>query len=252
MAPIKTRAYVLRVLPYRESSIIGYLFTESHGLVHGLARGIRRPAKGAATPLERGFLVETFLYMRPNRDLHTLGGTALLEAFPKIRASLLKTTVRDMAFEVALSGIQTSDPHPELFGFFARFLNYLDSCSESCAHPFALWRFLHRFPALLGFGLDPGRCMACGAELTGGGELDVASGGLRCEECAVKWETSRYVPCAAQEVLAGRRRDIREIRRVMGDDNVRRITRLLADFCRYHFESRGEYRSLQFLEGLTV
>jgi DNA repair protein RecO len=249
MSPTTTHAYILRVLPFRESSVIGYLFTESHGLIHGVARGIRTPKKGVF--VERGMLVETVLYVRPGRDLHTLGATAVVEAFGAIRGSLLKTAVRDVAFEVALSGISQADPHPELFGFFAKFLHFLESCPETHAYPFALWRFLYRFAALLGFGLPIDRCMSCGGELSRGGELDIASGGLQCDRCALRTRSTRFLPPAALAVLRGSLRDATELDDTLDPHERRRVTRLLADFCRYHFEVREEYRSLAFLEGVV-
>ncbi|MBD3316212.1 MAG: DNA repair protein RecO [Chitinivibrionales bacterium] len=251
MTATKTHAYILKVLPFRESSAIVYLFTESTGLIHGVARGIRSRKRGASTLLERGLLVETFVYFRPNRELHTLGNISVLEAFPETRASLLRTAVRDIAFEVALSGIKVSDPHPELFGFFAKFLHYLESCTESQAYPFALWRFLHRFPALLGFALGLERCIVCGDILPSGGELDIAAGGLQCASCGVKDKTNRFVSSVVIDTLTGRKREITEIQEQNIGRDLRRITRLLTHFCRYHFEIRNDYRSLAFLEEIV-
>jgi recombinational DNA repair protein (RecF pathway) len=38
----KTTAYVLKTLPYRESSGIFHLMTENHGLIHGIAKVFAR------------------------------------------------------------------------------------------------------------------------------------------------------------------------------------------------------------------
>ena len=87
MGAEKTKALILQVLPYRESSCILYLFTEKHGLIHGIAKGIRRK-KSKQDLIERGFLVELIVYIRPHRELHTLSSIHVLEFFSAVRIYL--------------------------------------------------------------------------------------------------------------------------------------------------------------------
>jgi DNA repair protein RecO len=198
--------------------------------------------------MERGFLLELMVYIRPNRDLHTLGGVQGLEFFPATRTSLIRTAVRDSAFETALSAISLADPHPELFEFFLRFLRYLETAHESSCYPYALWRFFFRFAGLLGFAADPEYCARCREALDEGAFLEIGTGSFLCPRCGQGCTPRALVPPGALSVLNGARPSAA---RSVAAEHHHRITRLLADYCRYHFEAREEYRSLRFLEQMT-
>ena len=121
MSAEKTDSVILSVAPYRETSCILRLFTHTHGLVHGIAKGARGGGK-SSTPLDRGFLLESLLYYKPNRELHTLGSPHVTNFFPAIRSDITKSALRDVALELYLKSITQSEPHPELFELLVSFL----------------------------------------------------------------------------------------------------------------------------------
>jgi DNA repair protein RecO (recombination protein O) len=245
MAAEKNRAIVLRVLPYRESSLIIHLFSESHGLLHGIAKGIRR-GKGAVA-LERGMLVELVAYVKPHRELHTLGSVAVLEFFPAIRSDLIKTALRDAAFELALRTITLSDPHPEIFDCFGGFLRELETAAHARCFPFALWKFYLSFAALLGFELNSTRCLECGNGFAEGmeGILRPARGGFVCVNCHGGHGGGGF-PARAMVFMNAPDADPPQLETA----DLKRITRGLAAFCAYHFDIRHELLSLGFLDEL--
>ena len=100
----KTKAFVLQATPYRESSCLVYLYSDRHGLVHGIAKGVRGKKAGQFC-LERGFLVELLLYAKPHRELHTIAGVSVVGFYPGIRTNLYKNAVRDVAFEVIMKSM---------------------------------------------------------------------------------------------------------------------------------------------------
>jgi len=62
--------------------------------------------------LERGLLVELVLYMKPNRDLHTIGQISVAKYYPSIRFDLGKLALRDAAFELILKSVPAPRPIP--------------------------------------------------------------------------------------------------------------------------------------------
>lgn len=250
MSVEKSRALVLKVLPFHESSYILHLFTEKHGLIHGIAKGIRRK-KSKQDFLERGLLIELIAYIKPHRELHTLGSVHVLEFFPSIRSNLIKGALRDAAFETILAAITVSDFHPELFEFFLKFIQFLQHAPEKDCHPFALWLFYHRFSQYMGFGLNLNRCISCGSGFKQYAFIIMNRGGLECDSCIRNKQENFLIPEAVLSFLKHGLPKAGELRQLLTPHVTKKITHLLADYCRYHFDIKKEYKALAFLDEMT-
>jgi DNA repair protein RecO len=249
--PEKTKAIVLALAPYRESSVLLRLFSERFGLLHGIAKGVRQKKKGAApVVLERGFLVELFAYLKPHRDLHLLTGITVLDFFPSIRLDLQKSAMRDAAFETVLKGVTDSLAHPELCAFFLDFLSSLDRAPARGCFPFALWDFLLRFSALMGYGVNTECCVRCKRRLVPeeNGFLVAEAGGVACGSCGGPRDRDTMVPGLVWCRAAGEKTGGKSI--PVGGTEARRITRVLTDYCRYHFQARAVLKSIAFMDDL--
>jgi DNA repair protein RecO len=210
MSAEKTEAVVLSVTPYGETSCILRLFTRMRGLVHGIAKGFRKGGKSASAPLDRGFLIEAFVYYKPNRELHTLSRPHVIHYFSQIRSDITKSAIRDIALELYLKTIPQSDPHPELFELMADFLIDIEESSESL-FPF-LWRFICRYCLLMGFGMDAKSYKNCGIN-----------------NAIIKFieeDTSPPRTPSAESLT---------------------ITESLLHYCRTHFDIRTPFKSLEFV-----
>jgi recombinational DNA repair protein (RecF pathway) len=212
----KTDSVILSVTPYRETSCILRLFTHTLGLVHGIAKGARGGGK-SSTPLDRGFLLESLVYYKPNRELHTLGSPHVTNFFPQIRSDIMKSAIRDVALELYLKSITQSEPHPELFELLVSFLTGMEESSEREALFPLLWQFIHHYCMMTGFGID-----IDGWNKGGGGGID---------EIVVK---------AIKDIDNGHNR-----RYYHGE--ALRITELLLSYCREHLDIRSSFNSLEFL-----
>jgi DNA repair protein RecO (recombination protein O) len=250
----KTTAYVLKTLPYKESSGIFYLMTENHGLIHGIAKGIRKK-KASASFLERGFLIETLLYMKPHRDLCILGDVRILNFFPKTRVSLVRNAVRDTMFEMVLATVSLGHPYPELFQVLMRFLGFLEDNSTSYPKPILLWKFYQEFASIMGFGFNFANCVICQRTMldSPGGYLVHEKGGLVCEECTGKKCKDNFIQNQALEFLNPAQISLKPVEKPqMSLLEIRRLTHLLASYCQYHCDNHFEHKALAFLDSLLV
>jgi DNA repair protein RecO (recombination protein O) len=244
MGPEKTHALILNLFPYRESSYILHIVTPDHGRMHGIAKGIRRNKKGDNF-LERGFLIECLLYIRPQRTLHTMGAIQIADFFPGIRTSLVRSAQRDLAFEVVLAVVHDSDPHPGLFQRISAFAGMLETTPEHECHPAYLWRFLIDVTAILGIRPNLDKCALCGVPLTGmGGRLNIRVGGIECGGCVRRsGAVENMTPAARLWLAAGSSEPP-----LMTPRDSLALTRLLADYCRFHCDVATEFQALAFLE----
>jgi DNA repair protein RecO len=250
----KTTAYVLKTLPYRESSGIFHLMTENHGLIHGIAKGIRKK-KTSASFLERGFLIETLIYVKPHRDLCILGDIRILNFFPKTRVNLFGTAIRDAMFEMILATVSAGHPYSELFQILTRFLGFLEENKDLYLKPILLWKFYQNFASIMGFGLNLVNCVVCQRTMSGllGGYLVMEKGGLACESCAQKKDMGYFVQKQALEYLIPTQAFLTSLETPqMSLLEIRRLTRLFASYCQYHCDSRFEHKALAFLDSLLV
>ena len=253
MAAEKTRAFVLKVNPYRESSCLCVLLTERFGLVHGVAKGVRRRKSGVPV-LERGLCAELLVYMRPHRDLHTLASISVLDYYESIRADLHKIAVRDMAFECIVKTMSCDAPHPDVYLFCSDFLSRLERRAAVECFPTLIWQFFYSFSSLMGFKPDLDTCSRCRRRIApaGGAFLAMERGVAICESCAQENEKNgSYVPAV---VLRSLREEAGMPHAagcgVMANVEVKRIIRLFAGYCRYHFQNGSDFKSLSFVDSL--
>jgi DNA repair protein RecO len=241
----KITGMVVGLRPYRESSALVTVLSECEGLLCGVAKGIKKQ-KPAGLFLERGFLLEGLVYRKPHRDLHLLSNIAVTDFFETIRLDLRKSTIRDAALETVAAHVSREASIPELFSQLLDFCRELPAAATAAAECALLWKFYHDFAWHLGFGPDLGRCRRCGAliEEAEGCCLVVAEGNSRCMRCRTVSQMTGYLPAMALRALAGRP----GADGVLSDKSeLRRITDLWGEYCRYHCGSNYEYKSLSFL-----
>lgn len=251
MAAEKTKALILKVLPYRESSCILNLFTNEYGLVHGVAKGVKR--KNNATPsLERGFLSELMLYHRPNREMHTIGAISLLNYYPSTRTDLYKNVIRDLAFEVLMQTMSCDAAHPEIFSYLLDFCAHLESQSASQCFPVMTWQFLFHFCRLMGVAPSLEVCAVCGNMLdnSDGAFLVTDHGCFRCASCALSpGKNNGFVPAPVMKSLQGENSETDNFQiALLPPAEIKRLIRLFTRYCQYHFHCPHDYKSLDFIE----
>ena len=152
------RGYVLHSYPYRETSLILQVWTEKHGRLGLVAKGVRRPKsaqRAVLVPFQplsldwfgRGEL-RTLKTAEPSAPATPLAGASLLSAF-YLNELLLKLTTRD-------------DPHEALFEAYDEAVTRLRALSRSRdASTAEVERVLRRFELRLlqelGYALELAR-----------------------------------------------------------------------------------------------
>jgi DNA repair protein RecO (recombination protein O) len=247
----KTPAIVLSVTPFRETSFIAALLTRTQGRTGAVAKGIRRSPQRGLT-LERGLLVEMVLYFKPNRDLHTAGQISVVNYFPSIRNDLGKLALRDAAFELILKSVTVPETNTELFDFACEFLERLEAADPAAIPLHELWRFYVGWASHLGFMLNLQECIRCGraALVAEGGVLAIERGGFLCGACGGSATAPAFVPGKILSFLSNPSPGYEYRADGVPAAAGMRLTRLLADYCRFHLEIRTELKALSFLESV--
>jgi len=244
MAAVGTRAILLRAHPYGETSRILRFYTEGHGLLSVMARGVRgRSGKGGLT-LSTFASGELTAWVKPQRDLHTMKDFACTRLRSGLGGSVLRFAGASAVAELVVTHAD-QEPHPELYAALEDALDGLDGAPEASVTTAALagaWRIVGAF----GFEPELDTCTRCGAPLGPEeiGRFDLAAGGILCSACAEGSAGPRVGPGAREQLRA-----LLSGRTDPPVTHARRHLALLSDFVAFHVAQRP-LKSLRFLGDL--
>jgi DNA repair protein RecO (recombination protein O) len=248
------RSVILSATPYRETSLLLYLFSREHGRLHGIAKGVRR-ADRRSVPLERGYVIDHFVYIGRQRDLHLITDCALRDHFPAIRGDIEKTAVRDVLLDLLLAAIKDTGPHPEMYEHLEAFLDRVDKFSTNATAELLLYcaKTVLGVAAHLGFGIDFTACAGCGAAIPAAlqtsAALSVSGGTMYCRACAsVKPSGAvRFLPGAAIRYFSGNEHDLPA---ALPPAESLMLLHCAIDYCRHHADVRRPLGALGFIDSL--
>lgn len=238
MPIVTTRTVVLKTYPYSDTSKILRLMTRDHGPRSAIAKGARRSGSkfgGLIEPFAEGYAT---LYLKENRDLHTLSDFDLIRERQALGRDLPRYAGGSVVCEMVMR-LAPAHRDDRLFKVLVSGLDALVDAERDDVEGTAL-RQVWRVVAALGFAPDLRRCVGCGREV---GEeearFDFAEGGLRCTACGA--EGARLSPA---EVATLRGLALGEGAAGAAGPRQRQV---VVDFIRYHLAEGTHLRSLDFL-----
>jgi DNA repair protein RecO (recombination protein O) len=182
MAAEKTRAIVLRLVEFSETSLVTTLFTEDFGKVGALAKGARRPKSAFEGALDLLALVRIVFLRKSSDSLDLLTEARLERRFRSAQRDLPRLYAGYYVAELLAELTDTGDPHPALFAAADQTLEALD---QGAAPAETVLRFELAALKLLGHLPSLAACVVCGREVTGDERvpLSMIGGGVLCGEC---------------------------------------------------------------------
>jgi DNA repair protein RecO (recombination protein O) len=178
----KTRAIVLRVVEFSESSCVVTLFTEDFGKIGALAKGARRP-KGAFEGAIDLLALIRIVFLRKSSDaLDLLTEGKLERRFRSAQRDLARLYAGYYVAELLAELTDAGDPHPELFAAADQTLLALD---QSAPLTETMLRFEFAALRLLGHSPSLSQCVVCGQPVEGGQRVafGMTAGGVLCPAC---------------------------------------------------------------------
>jgi DNA repair protein RecO len=244
MAPVRTPAVLLRGHDYGDTSRILRFYTRDQGLLSVVARGVRGRSGKGATNVSTFASGELTVYVKPQRDLHTMKDFACVRLRDGLATDVLRFAGASAAAELVLAHAE-AERQVGVYDAIERALDALASSDESVLPGVvlaALWMIIEAF----GFApqLDP--CVRCGAPIQEDeiGRFDFAGGGIRCPGCSEASAGPRVGPVARGQLAALLDGEV-----PVGLSYTRRHLGVVSDFIAYHVAARP-LKSLRFLGGL--
>ncbi len=182
MAAEKTRALVLKVVEFSESSCVVTLFTEDFGKVGALAKGARRPKGPFEGAIDLLALIRIVFLRKSSDSLDLLTEAKLERRFRSAQRDLARLHAGYYVAELLTELTERGDPHPALFQAADRTLLAIDTGA-----PLAETIIRFELTALREVGHLPSLddCVVCGRPVAGSGRVafGMTAGGVLCENC---------------------------------------------------------------------
>lgn len=185
MRSVTTEAVVLRSFAFGEADRVLHLYTEEHGRLGAVAKGVRKTKSRFGGRLEPFSHVELVLH-RGRGELLTVTGASLVRPHDRIRVDGYRLQVGLIGLEAMLKLFTEEERNARAFVALTRFLDAVDSIERPATGRAGVDPVVLSFQLKLlwvsGFLPHLGSCVECGAEEDLVGFLASASGAV-CRAC---------------------------------------------------------------------
>jgi DNA repair protein RecO (recombination protein O) len=181
-----TEAVVLRTIRLGEADRVLHLYTEAHGRVGAVAKGVRKTMSRFGARLEPLSHVELVLH-RGRSDLATVTAAQLVRSHREAREDYYRFSVGMIGAEAMLRLFSEEEANERAFTALTRFLDLLDGAPHVAERPtldpLGL-AFQLKLLWLAGYLPHVSACAECGAEQEELVGYSPKAGGAVCARCA--------------------------------------------------------------------
>ncbi|MDX2183629.1 MAG: DNA repair protein RecO [Gemmatimonadaceae bacterium] len=246
MSLLTTDAIVLHSFDYLESSRILRLATREAGVQSVIAKGARRAKGSSRMTLDLFVEGSAQLYLKPGRDLHTLGGFDLARTRPGLAADLGRFAGAHALAELMLRFVR-DDAAPEVYDALLGALDRLEASAPGDGAAATLAGAWH-IVAQLGVAPALDSCAVDGVPVERGDEaaFSHAAGGVLCPRCAAERGGRRFPWSARSALLAWT--DGQEVAPFADPATAKAHQRLLREYLQQHLADGRPLRALDAWE----
>ncbi|MGH2907342.1 MAG: DNA repair protein RecO [Solirubrobacterales bacterium] len=176
----KTEAIVLRKMRYGEADSILHLYTQMHGRIGAIAKGVRRSKSRFGGRLEPFFRLELVLH-EGRGDLATITSASTIDGYPHLRERADSIDAAAKAGDFVLRLLDDREKNAPAYNLVTNLLGLLDADPRAARREVGL-SFRAKMLLASGFSPELGACVHCGAteELVA---FSPAGGGVVCRDC---------------------------------------------------------------------
>jgi DNA repair protein RecO (recombination protein O) len=235
MPLVVTQAIVLHAFDYLETSRVLRLITREAGVQSVIAKGARRTRGRVGTGVDLFAEGEAQIYIKPTRELHTLGAFDVTSSRTELALEMSRFTAASALAELVLR-IAGDEANAPMFDSLSATLDAVAIASGDAVVERALagaWQMI----ADAGFTPSLDVCATCHSTVSRDVTVTFShpSGGVLCEDCARLAAVMRKLPPSARDTL--RRWQAGEVVTGLAAPEARAHQRLLREFVREHVAS---------------
>lgn len=166
-----------------ESDKIVVMYSKEHGLIKGVAKGVKKPKSKLGARMDS--LVANKVMLYKGRNLDTICQAEALNTFKETRQDLDKLVYSSYISEiVSIFGVEDDPSSKEVYELFYKALDKISKAETKKDVMVAVIKFQLKMMLIVGFGLEFDSCLCCREEILNEDMyFSVQMGGVVCAEC---------------------------------------------------------------------
>lgn len=244
MGLYRTKAIVIGHKNLGEADKILTLFSPDRGIIHAVARGVRRP-RNRLLGGSQIFTYGNYLIMQ-GRNIDNISQSEIMESFYKIRGNLEQMAYGLYFAELLRASTPIEDKNDELFSFFLKTLYILQKWQDL---DFLCRVYELKLLAIQGFLPELFHCVSCGDMDKDTFFFSIEFGGILCNECRLQ---DRKAILLNDKVLYALRKILlstyEELTNFCIDDVRYHLKKILQLFILHQFDC--EFKTIDFINDI--
>lgn len=166
-----------------ESDKIVVMYSKEHGLIKGVAKGVKKPKSKLGARMDS--LVANKVMLYKGRNLDTICQAEALNTFKETRQDLDKLVYSSYISEiVSIFGVEDDPSSKEVYELFYKALDKISKAETKKDVMVAVIKFQLKMMLIVGFGLEFDSCLCCREEILNEDMyFSIQMGGVVCAEC---------------------------------------------------------------------
>ena len=174
---------ILKIFPYSNTSIICHAFTQEHGRLNFIAKGIRKPKNPLLSILQPFNLIDFQYYYKKNRSMQLIKEADIVASFNHIRKDLSTIIMSGAILNIINKTFEDEYPHEIIFRLIHKTLGNL---SQNHTHnKISFIFFLFHLSKQLGFMPNIDLCINCNGLFKNDAIFSANSSSLVCVDCNI-------------------------------------------------------------------
>ncbi|MCU0395579.1 MAG: DNA repair protein RecO [Chitinophagaceae bacterium] len=238
----QTKAIILRIVPYGDTSLIVSAFTERYGIQQYMVKGARKASRKGSSQssfLQPGALLDLVVYHNELKQLQIIREMKWAWVYTQVMANISRNAIALYMVELLSKCLRQPETNADLFAFAEQHLLLLDQCDNAVAANLPLY-FTLQLAAQLGFRIEDEYNEAHPY-------LDLREGQFVPEPPIHGMYTDPRLSALTHELLQ-QENAITLYRLKMHHQQRRELLQAYAHFFHYHISDFGQLKTLQVLQ----
>jgi DNA repair protein RecO (recombination protein O) len=249
MSITKAEAIVLKSIKFGDTSRIATLYTNDHGKIKVIAKGIRKPKSRLAGALQTFAHIQIVFYKKRTTEIYLLSQADTIESHQSLYRDLNRYVYASAMLELLDRLVTGEEANPRLFELTLGVLRMLESCPSDSLERFFCF-YAMRLAEVLGYRPKFDKCVGCGSRVdTGQALFSPEKGGIVCRKCASGDQAYLRLPAdavaSALKLQSIKTEELNAYR--IPEKHLRDILKVLLSLLEYHTERGRDLKSLELL-----